>query len=62
MISFNESILDVAPTDELPLVSLDPPFGYTIGIAFLITLTAMVVTSLLVFYVCFHGEPEVKAH
>ena len=60
-ISFNESALGKAPTDELPIVIADPPFAYTLGITFQIGLTALFVTLMLLLYICFHKEPEVKA-
>ena len=59
--SFNASILDSAPKDELPLVTVHPPFAYTVLIGLLIALTAVFVTVTLLFYIYFHKEPEVKA-
>ena len=59
--SFNASILDSAPKDELPLVTVHPPFVYTVLISLLITLTTVFVTVILLLYIYFHREPEVKA-
>ena len=41
--------------------SVGPPIGYTAGVAVLITFTAILVTVMLVLYIGFHKEPEVKA-
>ena len=61
-ISLNKSILDTIPTDELPVVSTDdPPIGYTIGIALLIMLITIFVTILLILYISFRKQPEIKA-
>ena len=59
--SFNSSILNSAPKDELPLVTVHPPFVYTILVSLLITLTTLFVTIVLLLYIYFHKEPEVKA-
>ena len=59
--SFNASILESAPKGELPLVTVHPPFGYTVLISLQIALTTVFVTIILVLYVYFRNEPEVKA-
>ena len=42
-------------------LSIGPPIGYTARVAVLIALTALLVMVMLVLYICFHKEPEVKA-
>ena len=57
----NESYLDTALMDELPVANVDLPTGYTIMTALLISLTTIYVTSMLLLYIYFHKEPEIKA-
>ena len=59
--SFNASTLDGAPKDKLPLVTVHPPFVYTVLTSLLIAFTAIFVTVALVLYIYFYKEPEVKA-
>ena len=58
----NKTVLEAAaPIDDLPVISIDPPIGYTVGMASLIVLLAVFVTLTLLLYLCFRKEPEVKA-
>ena len=59
--SFNASILESTPKGELPVVTLHPPLVYTVILGLQITLMIMFVTLILVLYVYFCKEPEVKA-
>ena len=60
-ISLNDSILDSAPVDELPLLTAALPLWYTIGVALQIALTGLFITLMLVLYIFFHKEPEIRA-
>ena len=58
----NETVMKTAPKDDLPIsTSIDPPIGYTIGIAFLIVFLASFVTLTLILYIFFRKQPEIKA-
>ena len=60
--SFNASIilLQSTPIDQFTLVTVHPPFGYTILLSLQISLTAVFVTVILILYIYLHSEPEVK--
>ena len=60
-VSFDGLILDIAPMDGSPVVSSNPPLGFTVGVSLQITLMAIFVTFMLLLYICFHKEPGVKA-
>ena len=60
-ISLNDSILDSAPVDELPILTAALPLWYTIGVALQIALTGLFITLMLVLYIFFHKEPEIRA-
>ena len=57
----NETVLELVPIDDLPVISIDPPTGYTISMVSLIILLVIFTTLVLLFYLCFHKEPEIKA-
>ena len=57
----NETVLRATQIDDLPIISIDPPIGYTVGMVSLIVLLAVFVTLTLLLYICFRKEPEVKA-
>ena len=57
----NETVLQLAPNDDLPVTNKDPPIGYTIVMASLIILLTALVTFTLLLYVWFRKEPEIKA-
>ena len=58
----NKTVMETAPKDDLSgSSSIDPPVGYTIGIAFFIIFLAFFVTLTLTLYVCFRKQPEIKA-
>ena len=57
----NETVLASSSIDELPVISIDPPIGYTFSMASLIILLAVFVTITLFLYLCFRKEPEIKA-
>ena len=59
--SFNLHILEDAPNGELPIVAQHPPRAYTVLLGLHIALTTASVTIILVLYICFRKEPEVKA-
>ena len=60
-ISLIDSILDSAPVDVLPLLTAALPLWYTIGVALQIALTGLFITLMLVLYIVFHKEPEIRA-
>ena len=60
-ISYIKAMFDSAPVDELPVLIVAPPFGYTIGVALQIALTGLFITLMLVLYIFFHKEPEIRA-
>lgn len=57
----NETILEASSIDDLPITNINPPTGFTVGMVSLIILLAMFVTLVLLLYICFRKEPEVKA-
>ena len=57
----NETVLQMAPNDDLPVANTDPPTGYTVVVVFLIILLTIFVTLTLLLYICFRKEPEIKA-
>ena len=59
--SFDLHILEDAPNGELPIVAQHPPHAYTVLLGLHIALTTAFVTIILVLYICFRKEPEVKA-
>ena len=59
--SFDLHILEDAPNGELPVVAQHPPRAYTVLLGLHIALTTAFVTIILVLYICFRKEPEVKA-
>ena len=58
---FNASMLENAPSGELPIVAQYPPLAYSVILGLQIVLMAVFVTITLVLYICFRKEPEVKA-
>ena len=61
-ITLNETVLNSRQFKvEYARLSIGPPIGYTAGVAILIAFTALLVTVMLVLYICFHKEPKVKA-
>ena len=62
--SFNATtILEEAPTSsgKLPIMTETPPLVYTMVFGFLIALTTVFTTLILVLYIYFRKEPEIKA-
>ena len=60
-VSLNKTMLASFKLDEVIMLSTSPPIAYTTGISILITFTAIFLTLMLVLYICFHTEPEIKA-
>ena len=60
--SFNATtILEEAPSGKLPIMTETPPLVYTVVFGFLIALTTIFTTLVLVLYIYFRKEPEIKA-
>lgn len=59
--SFNATILENAPRGKLPITTDTPPLAYTAIFGLLIALSVVFVTCVLVLYVYFHKEPEIRA-
>lgn len=57
----NETVLQMAPNDDLPVISIAPPTAYTVVTATLIILLTTFVTLVLFLYIYFRKEPEIKA-
>ena len=61
-ITLNQTVLNSMQFKvEDARLSIGPPIGYTAAVAVLIAFTALLVTVMLVLYISFHKEPEVKA-
>ena len=52
---------DRAPSDKLPLVVLGVPVAYAIIFSPLVVIVFVVETSVLILYICFRKEPEIKS-
>ena len=50
-----------APSDELPLVILGAPAAYTAVFSLLVVIVLALETALLVLYICFRKQPEIKS-
>ena len=60
--SFNATtILEKAPSGKLPIMTETPPLVYTAVFGFLIALTTVFTTLVLVLYIYFRKEPEIRA-
>ena len=60
--SFNATtILEEAPSSKLPIMTETPPLVYTVVFGFLIALTTVFTTLVLVLYIYFRKEPEIRA-
>ena len=59
--SFNATILETAPRGEFPIVIESLPLAYRVIVGLQITLMIIFVTLILVLYIYFHKEPEIKA-
>jgi hypothetical protein len=59
--SLDLNVLENAPNGELPTIAQYPPLSYTVLLGLQIALTIAFVTVILVLYVTFRKEPEVKA-
>ena len=57
----NKTVLQMAPNDDLPIKSIDPPTAYTVVMASLIIVLTTFVTLVLFLYIYFRKEPEIKA-
>ena len=55
------TILEEAPSGKLPIMTETPPLVYTAVFGFLIALTTVFTTLLLVLYIYFRKEPEIRA-
>ena len=61
IVKLNVSTVEMAPTGNFPSVSSEPPIAYTIGMSLSITLMICLVSFMLLLYICFHNESEIKA-
>ena len=57
----DEEFRSTAPSDRLPMVILGVPLPYTIIFSILTVVVFIIETSLLIVYICFRKEPEVKS-
>ena len=61
LVSLDMSILNNTLGNELPISVSKIPFGYTVTVGIQLALTTLFVTTMLILYVCFHHEPEIRA-
>ena len=57
----DEEFKSTAPSDDLPLIVLGVPLAYTIIFSILTMTVFTIETSVLILYICFRREPEVKS-
>ena len=58
---YDNKFKNTAPSDRLPLVILGVPPAYTIIFSIITVMVFVTITSVLIIYICFRKEPEIKS-